>query len=322
MTSTLSKFNRICVTGANGFVGNALCQKLYLIGQDFTPVTRQYDQGKNIAIGSIGPDTDWSQALTECDSVIHLAARVHVMHDTEHDPLAAFRAVNTFGTLQLARQAAKTGVKRFLFMSSIKVNGEETINHPFTEIDTPRPSDAYSVSKWEAEQGLMAIAQETGMEVVIVRPPLVYGPNVGANFLRLMQLVHSGIPLPFGAIRNLRSLIYVHNLVDAIIFLLNHPQAADQTFLVSDGENISTPDLIRRLAIYMKKQAWLVPVPRSIMNLPASIVGKSPEVQRLFSSLAVDSSLIRQQFGWAPPYSLDDGLSSTVEWFLENKLNF
>lgn len=279
--------------------------------------------------GTIDADTVWSEALAGCDAVVHLAARVHVMQDTAADPLREFRTVNTEGTLNLARQAAAAGVRRLVFLSSIKVNGEgippdsagtgPAACHAYTESNRPAPADAYAVSKWEAEEGLMAIARTTDLEVVILRPPLVYGPGVGANFLRLIRLAGSGIPLPFGAIDNRRSLLYLGNLVAAISRCLTHPAAANQTYLVSDGEDVSTPDLIGRLAMLMGKRAWLPPMPARLLGLAGGLLGMGPELQRLLGSLVVNSDKIRRELSWQPPISLDAGLAETVRWYRQRQ---
>ena len=345
---------RILVTGANGFVGKSLCRSLLADGCSVLRALRCGDatlpEGIETAVvGDIGPDTDWRFALTpggngeSVDAVVHLAARVHVMRDGAADPLAEFRKVNVEGTLNLARQAAVAGVRRFVFLSSVKVNGEG-FPHPGTEpphpgppprggrewsggergvydeADAPAPQDAYAVSKWEAEQGLAAIAQETGMEVVVLRPPLVYGPGVGGNFLRLLRLVERGVPLPLGAVDNRRSLLYLGNLVDAIALCLAHSAAANRTYLVSDGEDISTSDLIRKLAAQMGRRARLLPVPAALLEWGGRLVGKGAEAQRLLGSLAVDSGRIRSELGWRPPFTLDEGLAETVRGYRGSQL--
>ena len=244
-------------------------------------------------------------------AVVHLAARVHVMRDEASDPLAKFREVNTEGTLNLARQAAQAGVKRFVFVSSIKVNGEGR-DAAYRETDSPAPEDTYAISKWEAEQGLQQISQETGLEVVILRPPLVYGPGVKANFRRLLDTVARGWPLPLGAIRNRRSLLYLGNFVDAIRVCVEHPAAAGKTFLVDDGQPVSTPDLIRAVAHAMGRPARLLAVPVDALEFAGALLGKQAAVARLTGSLWVDSSLIRTRLGWTPPYSMAAGLAATV----------
>lgn len=263
-----------------------------------------------VGVGNIDETTDWSHALNGCNSVMHLAARVHVMDDPSTDPLASFRQTNTGGTLNLASQAATAGVRRFVFVSSIKVNGESTeTGHPFTAADTPVPQDPYGISKMEAEQGLREIAKQTGMEVVIVRPPLVYGPGVKANFASLMRAVQRGVPLPLASVtHNRRSFVALDNLIDLLITCIDHPAAANQTFLVSDGEDLSTTDLLRRLGHAMDKPARLFPFPPSLLQLGANLLGKGDMAQRLLGNLQVDISHTCNTLNWTPPISVDDGL--------------
>jgi len=258
-----------------------------------------------VFVGELSPTTDWQDALAGVTSVAHLAGRVHVIHERATDPLAQFRRVNTFGTVNLARQAAQAGVKRFVFLSSVKVNGERGI---YSEAAPSAPLDAYGISKSEAELGLRQLAAETGMDIVIVRSPLVYGPGVKANFQTLMHAVGRGIPLPLGAIHNKRSLVALDNLVDFILTCMQHPAAANETFLVSDGEDLSTTDLIRRLARAMGRPACLIPVPASVLLAGAIMLGRRDMAQRLLASLQVDISKARQLLGWVPPISVDEGL--------------
>ena len=300
------------ITGANGFVGQALCRHLEAISRPITRAVRCAHLPNETEIGNIGASTHWHAALAGCDAIVHLAARVHVMHDTATDPLLAFREVNTQGTLHLARQAAAQRVRRFVFISSVKVNGESGL---FSDGDAPSPQDAYALSKWEAEQGLLEIGRETGMEVVILRPPLVYGPRVGANFLRLMRAVDRGIPLPFGAVDNQRSLIYVGNFVDAMTICLDHPAAAGKTYLVSDGECVSTPVLIRQMAKALSRSPRLLPIPPRLMRFAGHLLGKAAEIDRLLGSLAVDPRAIGHDLGWTPPFSLEEGLAATANWY-------
>ena len=288
----------LLLTGSTGFVGQALVKRLG-------------DQSMRLATRA--DSAGWHKALVGITTVVHLAARVHVMHDTAVDPLTAFRAVNVAATLCLAREAAAAGVIRFVFVSSIKVNGESTHpNVPFSADDFPAPLDAYGVSKMEAEQGLREIALETGMEVVIIRPPLVYGPGVKANFAAMMRWLRCGIPLPLGAIHNQRSLVALDNLADLIVTCLTHPAAANQTFLVSDGEDVSTTELLRGMGRAMGCPARLVPVPASWLKLAATLVGKQDMAQRLCSSLQVDIAKTRDLLGWRPPLSLDLGLKKAA----------
>lgn len=303
---------KILVSGANGFVGRALCVHLRTHGYGVVPAVRRASGIETeLVIGDINSKTDWKAALAGCDAVVHLAARVHVMDDIAQDPLKLYRATNTEAALNFARQAAQAGVNRFVFISSIKVNGEGG-DEPYRETDVPAPEDAYAISKWEAEQGLHRIARETGLEVVILRPPLVYGPGVKANFLRLLQTVRRGWPLPLGAIHNRRSLLYLGNFVDAIRLCAEHPAAAGQTYLLDDGEAVSTPDLIRAVARALGLPARLLAVPVSVLELAGALLGKRAAVARLTGSLWVDSSAIRSQLGWTPPYSMAEGLAVTV----------
>ena len=308
------------VTGATGFVGYALVQRL-TVNRDsggvvvaVSRIDRSWpERVRPIQVSNLQPATQWGAVLQRVKTVVHLAARVHVMQDTATNPLAAFRTVNVDGTLNLARQAAASGVKRFVFISSVKVNGESTEpGHAFTEDDAPNPQDAYGQSKHEAEQGLRQLSADTGMEVVIIRPPLVYGPGVKANFAALMRAVQRGWPLPLGAVYNQRSLVALDNLVDLIVTCITHPQAANQTFLVSDGEDLSTPDLIRRMARAMNRPARLLPVPVWALKAGALLLGKGDAVQRLCGNLQVDISKSRTLLGWNPPVSVDEGLRRAV----------
>ena len=302
---------KLLVTGANGFVGRALCAGLLAQGHAVRSAMRHVDaQIENaVAVGSIDGQTDWSAALAGVDVVIHLAARVHVMHDKVKDPLEEFRKVNLHGTENLARQAAQAGVKRLAYVSSIKVNGEATHGSTkCTENDTPDPQDPYGVSKWEAEQALHRVSDETGMEVVIVRPPLVYGAGVKGNFAQMLKVLARGIPLPLASVNNRRSLLYVGNLADALILCATHPAAANQTYLISDGEDISTPDLLRQLGVAMGHPARLFSCPPALLMFAGKLLGKSDQVDRLLGSLQIDSSKIRRELGWQAPFALQEGL--------------
>jgi len=266
-----------------------------------------------VTVGEVNSQTDWSAALAGVDLVIHLAARVHVMHETSIDPLDEFRRTNVHGTEHLARTAAAHGVKRLIFVSSIKVNGEETIGgNSYTELDVNSPQDPYGVSKMEAEQALHRVAQETGLEVVIVRPPLIYGPGVKGNFAQMFKVLVKGIPLPLASVRNLRSLLYLGNFVDALRTCATHPAAAGKTYLVSDGENISTPELLRQLGAAMGHPARLLPCPPALLKLAGRLLGRSDQIDRLLGSLQVDSSKIRRELDWQPPFTLKEGLGLTV----------
>lgn len=303
---------RVLVTGATGFVGTALRARLAMSGAEVTPAVRvPAGLPREVVIGDLDASTDWRHALVGCDAVAHLAARVHVMNDTSGIPLVRYRVTNVVATLNLARQAAHAGVKRFVFISSIKVNGEGR-DAPYRETDTPAPEDAYAISKWEAEQGLHEIARQTGLEIVILRPPLVYGPGVKANFRRLLDTVARGWPLPLGAIHNKRSLLYLGNFVDAIRVCLEHPDAAGQTFLLDDGRPVSTPELIRTIAQAMGRPARLLAVPCGVLEGVAALFGKHAAVIRLTGSLYVDGTVIRTRLGWTPPYSMEAGLAATV----------
>ena len=316
---------RFLVTGATGFVGRALVAQLVALGHtEVLALTRQAPANpvagaKYHTGGDLSSQTQWQPVLAGVHAIVHAAARAHVMDDTAADPLTEFRRVNVQGTLHLARLAAAAGVRRFVFISSIKVNGEAThAPHPrplprgerekFSEDDLPAPLDPYGVSKMEAEQGLRQIATETGMEVVIIRPPLVYGPGVKANFAALMRAVQRGWPLPLGALHNQRSLVALDNLVDFIVTCITHPQAANQTFLVSDGQDLSTTELVRGMAQAAGVPARLLPVPVWALQAGASLLGKGDAVQRLCGNLQVDISKARSLLGWVPPVSLEEGL--------------
>jgi nucleoside-diphosphate-sugar epimerase len=313
----------ILVTGANGFVGRKLCSYYSFINSPVRGLSRNLAYGGNSCfdlIDDIDINTDWTKQLISVDKVIHLAARVHVLREKSNDPLTAFRIVNVDGTLNLARQAARAGVKRFLFVSSVKVNGESTTHgSAFSESDIPAPEDAYGQSKLEAEIGLRKVASETGMDVVIVRPPLVYGPGVKANFSDLMRAVQRQMPLPLGAVHNQRSLVALDNLVDFIITCITQPQAANQTFLVSDGQDLSTTELVRGMARAAGVPARLLPVPVWALQAGATLLGKGNAVQRLCGNLQVDISKARSLLGWMPPVSVDEGLRRAVGGALHEK---
>ena len=315
---------KILVTGANGFVGRALCVEAIVRGMQVRGgVRHQCDLPAGIErliVGEINENTNWQRALNGCDVLVHLAARVHVMRESAKNPLEEFRRVNVQGTEHLARSAVASGVKRFVYVSSIKVNGEETLGgKSYAERDMPMPQDAYGISKWEAEQALHRVAEETGLEVVIVRPPLVYGAGVKGNFAQLLSVLARGIPLPLASIKNHRDLIYVGNLVDALVACATHSNAAGQTYLVSDGEGVSTPDLIRNLANALGKSNVVFPFPMSVMRFCAGLFDKSSALDRLTQSLQVDSSKIRKELGWQPPYTMQQGLKATADWYLAER---
>lgn len=261
----------------------------------------------SLQVSELGLGTDWQKALDGIGAVIHAAARSHIIQDKAPNPLAEYRKVNVEGTLNLARQAAAAGVKRFIFISSIGVNGNAN-NQPFSADDVPAPAELYAQSKWEAEKGLWDITNNSGMELVIVRPPLVYGPDAPGNFGNLVRWVEKDIPLPLGAIHNKRSLVGLDNLVDLIITCIDHPAAANQVFLAGDGEDLSTSDLLRRVAKAMGKPSRLIPVPAGLLQLGATLLGKKAMAQRLLGSLQVDISKTRDLLGWTPPVSVDEGL--------------
>ena len=309
----------ILLTGATGFVGFAISERLVMDGaHGIRAVVRRPEALLSpcidkVVVPDIALNVDWVNIFECVEVVIHAAARVHVMVDKAENPLDEFRRVNVQGTLNLARQAAAAGVRRFVFISSVKVNGEATqLGRPFTADDAPAPLDAYGISKMEAEQGLREIAVQTGMEVVIIRPPLVYGPGVKANFAAMMRWLRRGIPLPLGAIHNERSLVALDNLVDLIVTCTTHPAAAGQTFLVSDGEDVSTTELLRRMGQAMGRPARLIPVPAGWLKLAAALVGKRDVAQRLCGSLQVDISKARSLLGWVPPVSVQEGLRRAV----------
>ncbi|KJU85252.1 nucleoside-diphosphate-sugar epimerase [Candidatus Magnetobacterium bavaricum] len=310
------------VTGINGFIGNNLSKVLLSKGYIVKGTVRSIVKSTSMpnldiySINSIGPTTIWQKALKGVDIVIHLAAKVHVTNDTSDKN---YIHINTLGTERLAIQAAKAGVKRMIFLSTIKVNGEITSNKPFTEEDHPLPKDYYALSKLKAEQSLLHIAKTTELEVVIIRSPLVYGAGVKGNFYRLLKLIQMGIPLPLRNINNKRSLIYIGNLIDVIITCLQHPSAVNNTFLVSDGEDLSTPVLIRQIAMIWNKSAKLFPLPSALLYLAGAITGKLKEIRRLTESLLIDSSKIRDKLDWTPPFTVEQGLRDTAEWFRLNE---
>ena len=311
---------KILVTGASGFVGSALCSHLVSRGFDVVATVRNLPDAlvprvDYHIVTKLDATADWHNTLTGVQTVIHCAARVHVMRDHAQDPLTEFRRVNTQGTETLARAAARSGVKRLIFLSSIKVNGESTLPvSPFDEASPAKPQDSYAISKWEAEQALTRVSAETGLEVVVLRCPLVYGPGVKGNLLRLLQAVDQGIPLPLALARNRRSLIYLDNLTNAIVTCLTHPAAAGRTYLVSDGEDVSTSELIARSAQALGKPSRLWPCPLGLIELAGRVTGKSDEITRLLGSLCIDSSKIRSELYWTPPYTLEQGLAETSRW--------
>lgn len=316
---------KILLTGASGFVGRALCPLLLRSGHQLITVVRNAVSSEDVAVGNINETTNWEFALEGgVDVVIHLAAKVSLLSSVfEASPdrtLEEYCQINARSTENFARQCAERGVKRFIFISTVKVLGEGA-DDPYQAEDPAIPSDPYAISKWEAEQSLKRVGLESGMEIVILRPPLVYGPEVKGNFLQMLHAVNHQRPLPFGMVQNRRSLIYVENLADAIRVCLTHPAAANKTWMVSDGEDVSTPDLIRYLAIALHRSTILLPVPVSWMIWVGKLCGKGTLVSRLVGSLTVDSSPIRNQLSWMPPFSLQTGLAKTAKWYLQKEVH-
>ena len=313
--------SQILVTGANGFVGRALCRALVDGGHSVTGLVRQaggcpadVHEWVNAGKDFEGVKAGWPQGLRP-ESVVHLAARVHVLNDDAADPDAAFHATNVDGTLRIAEAALHNGARRFVFVSSIKAVAESDSGRALREGDPPAPQDAYGRSKYAAEQALLRFGEETGLDIVIVRPPLVYGPEVRANFLRLMEAVWKGIPLPLGSVRAKRSLVYVDNLADALARCATDPRAAHQCFHVADGNDPTVAGLARSLGKHLEKPARLVSVPTSWLRLAGRLIHRSPQIERLVGSLQVDSGRIRSVLGWQPPYSTEDGLAATARWY-------
>ena len=320
---------KVLVTGVTGFVGQALVPVLAAAGHTVVGSSRdgaaQIPYGGTVAVDELGPTTDWSAALDGVEAVVHLAARVHVMNETASDPLEENRRINTRGTIKLAEDAATTGVRRFVFLSTIKVNGEGTAGTAFHADDTPRPQDPYAIAKHEAELALREICDRTDMESVIIRPPLVYGPGVGGNFLTLLKLCAKRLPLPLGLVNNRRSMIYVGNLTSAILAGLENPKAAGKTYLVGDGEDVSTPALIARISDALAdagqpgRGARLLPFPPGLLKRVAGLVGKSGAADRLLGDLCLDDTAIRDDLGWTPPFSMVQGLNETVRHFIATR---
>lgn len=308
------------VTGATGFVGRATIARLFSEGWQVRAAVREVPDAdmrdRRVdwrRVGEISGETDWTDLVAGCDAVVHLAARVHIMDHQSGSSLEEYRRANVVATRALAEAAAKGGVRRMLFLSSLKVNGEGRAL-PYNETDAPAPADHYAVSKYEAEVALHEVAAESGMEVVILRPPLVYGPGVKANFLRLLHSVDAGIPMPIASVSNQRSLIYLGNLVDAIAHCLLAPQAAGQTYLVSDGQDVSTPELVRAMARALQRPVSSLPCPVPLLRFLGKVLGRAKVIDRLVGSLSVDSSRIRQDLKWVPPFTLEQGLKETADW--------
>jgi nucleoside-diphosphate-sugar epimerase len=307
---------RVLVTGGSGFVGAEVCRALSARGWRLRLALRRerpgLPEGERVLVGEIGPATDWGAALEGVDAVVHLAARVHVLRETAEDPNHAFALVNTLGTERLARAAAAAGVRRLVYASSIKVNGESTQGRPFCELDPPAPQDAYARSKAAAELALAAVAAESGLEVAVVRPPLVYGPGVGGNLALILRAIGLGLPLPLGSIRNRRSLVGVWGLAELLASCAEHPAAAGETFLAADRPDLSTPELVRHLAAGLGRPARLWPVPPGLLLALGTALGRRAELERLCGSLEVDSGKARRLLGWAPALSLEEGLRRTA----------
>jgi UDP-glucose 4-epimerase len=317
----ISSGEAVLITGANGFIGRELCGQLAGQGWQVRAAVRAGRSMSRavdtVTVDAVDERTDWRPALDRIDAVIHLAGRAHVVKDCATDPLADFRRINVEGTRNLARQAADAGVRRFVFISSIKVNGENTpADCPYTAADRPAPADPYGISKYEAEEALRGLASESDMEMVIIRPPLVYGPGVQGNFLTMMRWLDKGIPLPLGWVANKRTLVALNNLVDLIITCIHHPAAANQTFLAGDGEDLSTTELLKRLGDALGKKARLLPVPVGLLSLFLGLLGKRAETQKLCGSLRVDIGKTRNLLGWTPPMSVDEALRQTAEDYL------
>jgi len=314
---------KVLITGANGFIGKSLTMELMASGFEVAAGVRQFSSelpsdAIQYELGEISSTTSWSQSLQDVDVVIHLAARAHILKDNVSEPLIEFRKVNVDGTLNLAKQAAEKSVKQLIFISSIGVNGNNN-TRPFTELDMLNPKEAYAVSKWEAELELLALSNETTMKMVIIRPPLVYGPHAPGNFGSLVRSMAKGIPLPFGAINNRRSFVALDNLVSFIIHCINHPKAANEVFLISDNEDVSTSTLLRKVAKAFGLKSRLIPVPVRLMTFLAKLIGKGDVANRLFGSLQVDSSKARDLLGWKPVITMDEQLKKTADAYLKNE---
>jgi nucleoside-diphosphate-sugar epimerase len=312
--------SRVLVTGANGFLGRPLCAHLAECGHSVVRAVRspsgELPAADGVVVtGNLEDAPDLGGALPGVDVVVHLAARAHVMRDTAADPEAAFRRANLDATRHLAQEALGAGVRRFVFLSSVKVNGEQTTDRPFTEDDLPKPEDAYGRSKWAAEQELWRIAGATRLEVVVIRPPLVYGPRVKGNFLRLLKLADTGVPLPLASVPNRRSLVNVWNLCDLINICVSHPAAAGETFLASDQHDLSTPELIRVLSESLRKRPLLFPLPPTLLFGASRLFGRTALTTRLLGSLQVDSAKASRLLGWRPAVSVGEGLRRTAAWY-------
>lgn len=317
---------RVLITGATGFVAPVVCREAAVRGLEVRASVRSGGPARILGlegveivpVGDIDGSTDWSKALRGVDAVIHLAGRAHQFGTAAEDD-AGFTRVNVAGTERLARCAAEAGVRRLVLLSSVKVNGERSLDRPFTETDDPNPTGPYARSKLAAERVLATVRRETGLSAVVIRTPLVYGPGVKANFLAMLRAVERGLPLPLGGVNNTRSLIYVRNLADALLACAQHPDADGHTFFVKDGEDVSTAELLRRIGHALGKNARLVPVPSAVLHGLARLVGRSDAAVRLLGSLAVNSSAIRECIGWVPPFDMDAGLADTARWLRDTR---
>ncbi len=306
---------KVLVTGANGVIGTGVCSVLDQSCHQVIRAVRASSGAGSIVVGDLGEHTDWGEALRPgVDVVVHLAGKVPAREDASEVDADQYTRVNALGTANLARQCVESGVKRFIFVSTVKVSGEGR-EQPYRADGSAGPVGAYAISKWQAEQALWKIAADTGLEIVVLRPPMVYGPGVKGNFMRLMQFIDKRLPLPFDRIQNRRSMIYLGNFVDVIVQCLTHPGAPGKTFLVSDGDDVSTPELIRRVGVALGRRPFLLPVPVSWMRWAGSLLGKRAAVDRLVGSLAVDIALLREDLGWAPPYTMQMGLDVTAQWY-------
>ncbi len=313
--------SQVLVTGGSGFVGGAVLAALTRAGHEVRWTARRADDPRAVIVDPIGPETDWTRALEGMEAVVHLAGRAHVLRDKAVDPQGAFDRVNAHGTRRLAEQAAAAGVRQFVFVSSIKVNGEATGARAFTEADPPAPQDAYARSKAGAERALAEIAAHSPMEIVILRPPLVYGPGVKANFLSLLKLVAAGWPLPFGAIVNRRSFMFVDNLADCVVRVLAMPpRPGCRTYLVSDGEDLSTAELVTSLRAGMGMRPRLIGVPPAVLREAARLAGREAQASRLIVSLQIDSSAFQRDYAWRPPVPPREALARTARWFATSRM--
>ena len=318
----------VLVTGANGFIGKALCRRMLAEGWHVRAAIRSFAKKdvlpKGVEIvesGTIDSDTKWGPAVDGMDAVVHLAAKVHVKDESSADPITEYRKINVAATKQIAQISGSFRSRRFIYMSSIKVNGEGK-SDPYAAEDRPAPADPYALSKLEAEQELLRIAGKTGLELVVLRPPLVYGPEVKANFLQLIKLIDRGIPLPLAKVKNHRSFIFLGNLVDALLVCLVHPKAAGKTFVLSDNIEISTPELIQKISAALGKPSRLFPFPPDLLRLMGRVTRRSKTVSRLLDTLMVDNTKIQAELGWNPPYAMEEGLKETIRWYQKIKRRY